>query len=185
MKRVIIWVLAFVLTILFAYYQRVTGPTYPVTERFTYAGKTIKFQYPRTHSTNSDAVVKVVMPDTMVYGFVYQRVYPLNTGYTALHLRRVGDTLIGLITQLPPAGKMQYYVGLYKGKDTVYTGKAKPVVIRFKGDVPTGILLTHILFMFFALFLGVTAGLLALVDDMSFRKVQIWSFILLIIGNLP
>ena len=183
MKKVIIWILAFILTFLFAYYQRHTGPTYPVTEKFTINGQTIKFQYPRSHSTNSDAVIKIVVPDTNVYGYVYQRIYPLNTDFLALHMRRFGDTLVGIVTKLPPAGKMEYYIELYKNNDTIYTRKSAPVIIRFKGDVPAGILIPHILSMFLALFLGVTAGLLALFDDLSFRKVQVWSFIFLIIGG--
>jgi hypothetical protein len=183
MKKVAIWASALILTFIFAYYQRRTGPTYPVTEKFTYNNQIIKFQYPRSHSSSSDAVIKIVVPDSLIYGYVYQRVYPLNTGYTIIHLRRFGDTLVGLITQLPPAGKMQYYVELYKGKDIIYTRKDNPVIIRFKGDVPISILLPHILAMFFALFLSVTAGLLALFDDMSYRKVQIWSFVFLILGG--
>ncbi len=183
MKRTIIWIIAVILTFAIAYYQRTTGPTYPKKDKVVLDGKEYKFQYPRSHTSGYDAIVKIPMPDSLVYGFIFQRVYPLNTGYTILPLRRFGDTLAGKITTLPPAGKMQYYVELYKGKDTIYTRSHDPVIIRFKGHVPTWALIPHIFFMFFALLFGVAAGLLALSNDLSYRKIQWWAFILLIIGG--
>jgi len=183
MKKAIIWILAFIITLLSAYYQRKTGPTYPLLVKFKYNEKVISYKSPRSNSTNSYAIVKIVIPDTLVYGYVYQRVYPLNTGYTALKMRRIGDTLIGKITPLPPAGKMEYYVELYNQKDTIYTGKNSPIIVRFKGDVPLKILIPHILAMFLTLFLGLVAGFLALANDLTYKKVQIWAFFFLIIGG--
>ena len=68
MKKAIIWILAFILTLLSAYYQRKTGPTYPLLVKFKYNEKVISYKSPRSNSTNSYAIVKIVIPDTLVYG---------------------------------------------------------------------------------------------------------------------
>jgi hypothetical protein len=182
-KRLLLWILAAVITLFTAYYQRVTGPTYPLTDHFVFNDTTYKIVYLRTHVTKSDAVIKFYMPNKDVYGFIYERVFPLKVGYTIMPLRRYGDTLVGIVTSLPPAGKMQYYIELYKGKKVIYSRKNSPVLIRFKGAVPTWILAIHVLFMFLTVFFGTAAGLLALFDDLSFRKIQIWTIITLLIGG--
>ena len=184
MKRAFIWILSFILTLVVAYYQRVTGPTYPVKDSFEINGKQVEIVYVRSHTTGTEACVKFVVPDHSINGKIFMRMYPTNEPYVAVDLQRHGDTLIGYIKQLPPAGKMQYYITLYdKNGNVVYTRSKEPVIIRYKGDVPAYFLIPHILFMFLAIFLGLTAGLLALFDDLSFRKIQIWTLVSLIIGG--
>jgi hypothetical protein len=56
----------------------------------------------------------------------------------------------------PVAGKLQYYLTI-DGKDYL---KDEPVVIRFRNDVPAGILIPHILLMFGAMLLAVYTFLL-------------------------
>ncbi len=183
-KRILIWILAFILTIIFAYYQRVTGPTYPVKDSFLLSGKKIEIVYLRSHNTGSNAKIEFYLPDTNITGKIYFREYLSGKPYQAVALVRNGDSLVASLPSLPPAGKYQYYIELYdsNGK-AVYTRKKEPVVIRFKGDVPASILIPHILFMFLAIFFGVATGLLALFDDLSFRKIQWWTLVLLLIGG--
>ncbi len=184
MKRVLIWIFAFILTLVVAYYQRVTGPTYPVTDDFTIGGQKVEIVYVRSHSTSSPAEVKFIVKDPEVWGKVYQRLYPTGKPFEGTLLERHGDTLVAVINQLPPAGKMEYYIELYdKDGNVVYSRSDNPVIIRYKGDVPAYFLIPHIFFMFFAIFLGVAAGLLALFDDLSYRKVQWATLISLLIGG--
>ncbi len=184
MKKVLIWVVAFLLTLVVAYYQRVTGPTYPVDEKIVINGNEVEFKYIRSHSTTSNAQVVIVIPNKQVSGKIYSRLYPTNGEFIASPMIRKGDSLVGEIEKLPPAGKREYYIELYDADgNVIYTRSDEPVVIRFKGDVPAGLLIPHILFMFLAMFFGITAGLLALFDDLSFRKIQVWTLVTLIIGG--
>ncbi len=183
-KRILIWIVAFVLTLVFAYYQRVTGPTYPVKDRFSVSGKNFEIVYVRSHNTGSSARIEFYMPDTSVEGKIFMREYLSGKPYQAVRLVRKGDSLVASLPSLPPAGKYQYYIELYgPNGQIVYSRKKEPVVIRFKGEVPASVLIPHILFMFLAIFFGVAAGLLALFDDLSFRKIQWWTLILLLIGG--
>lgn len=60
MKRsILLWVIAFVLTILTAAYQRMTGPTYPLSGEANLNGKTIKYSLDRSHGGEKDHQVKL------------------------------------------------------------------------------------------------------------------------------
>ena len=71
---------------------------------------------------------------------------------------REGNVLTTKIPFQPPAGKVEYKVSLYKdGKQ--YQLTEEPIVIRFKGAVPIGVLTPHIFFMFISLLFGLRSGL--------------------------
>ncbi|MFP4488925.1 MAG: hypothetical protein ACLFN1_06440, partial [Bacteroidales bacterium] len=59
-----------------------------------------------------------------------------------------------------------------------------PIIIRFKGAVPSEILTPHILFMFIAMMLSTLAGLMAVGKHKSYRKWGVWTFIFLFIGGM-
>jgi len=184
MKRVLIWIFAFVITLVVAYYQRITGPTYPVTDKFEINGRQVEIVYIRSHPTSSAAEIRFTVEQPDIWGKVFFRLYPTDRPYKDALLERTGDTLVAVIDALPPAGKMEYYIELYdKQGNPVYSRADNPVVIRYKGDVPAYFLIPHIFFMFFAIFLGIAAGLLALFDDLSYRKVQWAALISLLIGG--
>ena len=69
----------------------------------------------------------------------------------------------------PVAGKLQYYLTV-EGKD--YPADS-PVLIRFRNDVPAGILIPHILFMFAAMLFAVYTLLLVV----SRKKYGLWLII--------
>ena len=48
-RRTSLWVIAFIITVTTAYYQRVTGPTYPVKEKMTIDGSSISGVFDRSH----------------------------------------------------------------------------------------------------------------------------------------
>jgi hypothetical protein len=62
--------------------------------------------------------------------------------------------------------------------------KETPVVIRFKGAVPSYILTPHILLMFLAMLFSTVAGLMALAKNPLFRKYSLWTLIILIVGGI-
>jgi hypothetical protein len=88
------------------------------------------------------------------------------------------------VTQQQPAGKLQYYIELTDSKGTTTLMKETPVVIRFKGAVPSYILTPHILFMFLAMLFSTLAGLMALAKHHLVRKYSLWTLILLIAGGM-
>jgi hypothetical protein len=116
--------------------------------------------------------------------FVY-KVYPVNS---MLMNKVFGITeekgLYAAVPQQPPAGKIEYYLELTDSKGTTTILKETPVVIRFKGAVPSYILTPHIIFMFLAMLLANVAGLMALFNLPAFRKYSVWTLITLIAGGM-
>lgn len=163
-KNVVLWLSAIVFTLSLVIYQRATGPTYPVKGEVEIDGEVIDFKLLRTHDTEIDAPVTIVLTDNDIVGEVKYKRYKSHDDWTVAAMEKDNDTLSYLLPFQPPAGKLMYHVILYKGGNK-YVLNEEPAVIRFKGAVPKAILFPHIFFMFFSLLFGVRAGLEAL-----FRK---------------
>ncbi len=183
MQKAILWILAFFLTVGLAVYQRETGPTYPVTGSRKSGNITVSYQFERSHGGAGDQEISVHVAGGDIQGAVlrYKR-FRSNEDWTEVSMIRQGRNYTAFLPHQPPAGKLAYDVELTFG-DTVLTIPEKPVVIRFKGAVPLGILLPHILFMFAALLLTVRIGLGLTVHEDRRRLVGI-AVLFLGIGGL-
>jgi hypothetical protein len=183
MKKFFIWVLAFVITAGSAVYQRRTGPTYHLSGRAMVAGARVSFSLPRSAETASDCEVAVAMSNPEVAGRLVYKRYKTADSWSETPMVRQGDRLIGYLPKRPMAGKLAYRVILSsQNQDYSLTGD-EPVILRFKGHVPLGILLTHVLVMFAAMLLSTRAGLAALDRQSSPRKFVLWTAAFLFVGG--
>ncbi len=183
MQKVILWILAFFLTVGLAVYQRETGPTYPVTGSGTINGKVVSYQLERSHGGAGDQEVAVnVAGDNLSQAILRYKRFRSNDEWTKIPMLHQGDNYTAFLPHQPPAGKLMYQVVL-KDKDTALAFPEKPVVTRFKGAVPMAILLPHILFMFTALLLTVRIGLGLMVHE-DRRKLVGIAVLFLGIGGL-
>ena len=62
--------------------------------------------------------------------------------------------------------------------------KDNNIVIRFKGHVPSWILIIHVFLMFFAYFFAILAGMLAIFHQRKFKRYSWITLFLIIIGGL-
>jgi hypothetical protein len=62
--------------------------------------------------------------------------------------------------------------------------KETPVVIRFKGSVPSFVLIPHIIFMFIAMIFSTGAGFLSIIKHPSYKKYALYTLILLTVGGM-
>ena len=183
MKKTLIWILAVVVTLGAAYYQRKTGPTHPRDEVVTLNGKSYKIRLLRSHGGESDMPVEVVIPDASVSGKIVYKRFPTAEPWDTVLMERAGDTLKALLPHQPPAGKLAYRLLLQTASGSVQVPAGDPVVTRFKGEVPATILIPHILFMFLAMLLSTLAGLMALWKIPAYRKYSYITLVLLLIGG--
>lgn len=160
LKKVMFWVLAFVITISAAIYQRTTGPTYELKTEFAYEGKNYKLEFLRSHEIGEPCILDFEIPIPQVTGELMYRKYPTNDTWTKVELIRNGDHLTGELPVQGAAGKLEYYLLLQNGE--INLPADGPVVIRFKGAVPSFILTPHIFFMFFGMLISTLAALMAL-----------------------
>lgn len=183
-KSIFFWLLAFILTIALAGYQRMTGPTYPVSGKATIADKSITYELIRSHGGKGDAKVAIPVPENknIKGSFVYRR-YKSYDDWDTVSMQNTGDTLITSIPHQPPAGKVQYNILLHHNGKTVAL-QEKPVIIRFKGAVPASVLIPHILLMFLAMLFSMRTGFEALIKGKRTYVYTIITIITLTVGGL-
>jgi len=179
-----IWILAFVITVSSAYYQRKTGPSRPVRTEVNTGIQRFPVEFMRSHAGSTDCPVTLRIPDISVKGTLLYRKYPSKDIMTKVDLKRQGDRLIAFLPNQPPAGKLEYKVNLEKDGIPVAVGKDSSILIRFTGNVPAIVLTIHIVLMFLAMFLGSATGLYALFNIRFYKLLTIITFIVLIIGGL-
>ncbi|MFO7893059.1 MAG: hypothetical protein R6U63_04930 [Longimicrobiales bacterium] len=188
---VLLWTTAVVAMLSAAVYQRTTGPTYPFRGDLAVAGDTATFALIRSEETVRDARVEVpVPPGADVDGTLVFRRFPTDDSFTAVPLERTGDTLAAALPAQPAAGKLEYRVELETPDGTIRIpgdyrgGDDETVIIRFKDPVPAGVLVPHVLFMFFAALVGVRSGLAAVVGRTDFRRYAWTALGLMTVGGM-
>ena len=181
-KNVLFWILALVITLASAYYQRVTGPTYPLSGKQTIANETIKYKLDRTHSGYSNQEVKVQVANKNVSGTLLWKRFKTDDEWTKVEMIRRNDSLVAEMPAQPSAGKLMYKVVLNdNGNETSLS--EQPVVIRFKGDVPLWILIPHVFFMFSSMLLSTRTGLEIFNDAVRAKKLMFVTLSLLLLGG--
>jgi hypothetical protein len=158
------WALALLVMLVAAAYQRRTGPTYPVKGELRVDGQAHHYELLTSHDTRADAPVVVPAPGESPPGTLYFRRYPTNDPYTPVPLHIEDGQAVGALPAQPPAGKLEYYLRLETtaGPVRIPADPESNIIIRFKGHVPLGVLLPHVLLMFLSMLVGVRAALSAL-----------------------
>ena len=134
------WIISILLTLAFASYQRMTGPTYPIKGNVSINDQKIKYKLLRTWGGEKDARVEIDVPGSITGEVLYKR-YKSNDEWTKAPLTRDGGNLVATLPHQPPAGKIMYQITLNSGESSVKLGE-EPIVIRFKGDVPAVVLIS-------------------------------------------
>jgi hypothetical protein len=183
-QSLILWTIAFLVTAASAVYQRVTGPTYPVSGTARLGNREIAFRLERSHGGETDAPVLLLVDDPVVTGVLRWRRIRTDDPWSEVSMQRRDGSLTGALPHQPPAGKLEYTVTLISGAQTVVLPPGPPVVIRFRGDVPLFVLIPHVLAMFLAMLLSTRAGLEVFAPSPSYRRLIGWTLGLLFVGGL-
>lgn len=184
MKVILYWTLAIIITFTAIIYQRTTGPTYDKKTEITIDNQHYNFKLVRSHGGDSDCPVVLQVADKNISGEIHYRKFPTNNEWTVTKMKRTADVLSAELPNLPPAGKYEYKIVLEKDGTEFPLNNNKPVIIRFKGDVPASILIPHIILMFVAMFLSNLAGIMALFKHARFRLFTRITFWALLAGGL-
>ncbi len=184
MKTSLIWFIAISITLGSAIYQRATGPTYPLKSQVSLGQSTYSFEMLRSHGGKTDAVIEIPIADEKVQGTLHYRRYPTDEVFRSEPLIREKDMLLGTLPHQPPAGKLEYFVELGPEGAVERIPSGKTVVIRFKGGVPSAVLIPHVLLMFMAMLMSNVAGLRALIRDRRFKTYAFVTFGLLLVGGM-
>lgn len=182
-KSLLVWILAFIFTFLTAYYQRVTGPTYPVTVTTEFEGEIQKNKLIRTYGGEGDAEIRISIPLESYSGKLKYKRFNSYDDWTEVEMKRDGDDLIGFIPHQPPAGKVSYQVIINRGEDSFFLTE-EPIKIRFKGAVPVYILILHVIIIFMAMLYSNRTGMEVLFKGDKAYRYTVVTVIFMVLGGL-
>jgi hypothetical protein len=183
-KSIAYWVLSLIIMLSAYTYQKVTGPTYPVSGEVEINGQVYEYKLPRTSDEDEFQIVELIIPDKSVSGtFIWKR-YKSHDTLIYQPMERQGDKLIGKIPHQPPAGKVQYDIVLQTKNGQKINLTEKSIVLRYKGKVPLYWLLPHIFFMFFGFWFALRTGIEAVAKGNNLLQLTLLTTILLFFGGI-
>jgi hypothetical protein len=195
MKKTLFWILSFVITLLFAMFQRVTGPTYPAKGivEFSDIKLTAQYKYPRSCTTaTQDCRVKVETREgfkiTASPPWLRWRRYKTDVSWSDLPFVSRGFVAPGsekweaILPDQPPAGKLEYFVIVKNPSGERQLGNGT-VITRFKGNVPAWALIPHIILMFLFLLLSVRIFLSVFSSGFAVRHAIVLNLLFLLLGG--
>ncbi|MDP2303561.1 MAG: hypothetical protein Q8N03_14175 [Ignavibacteria bacterium] len=183
-KNITLWILALIITLASAYYQRLTGPTYPISNRINIDGKLITYKLDRTHGGKNDHKISMDVEDQTIEGQLLWKRYKTKDEWTYVKMQKDGSFLTSYLPHQPPAGKLMYKIIFSSNGKNYPLNNNHPVVIRFKGDVPKGILIPHIIFIFLAMLFSTRTGLQIFWDSFNLKKYTVWTVVILTFGGM-
>lgn len=174
----IFWVLAIILTLSTSIYQRITGPTNPKKTTITINSNEYKLSFPRS-ATSTDNTITLNIPDTNVKAQLIYRKYQLDEEFSTIDFVNNGQTLTANLPIQPRAGKLEYYISV--NEEMLF--EQDPLILRFKGDVPIGVLIPHIIFMFTAMLFASYGLILTIANKNNVARYLLLTIATLVLGG--
>jgi hypothetical protein len=183
MKRFLFWTLAVIITVVSAVYQRVTGPTYPMSGKALVGSETVRFRLPRSAENVRDCEIALKVMNPGLTGHVSYKRFKTEDPWTEVAFERKGDALVAGLPKQPAAGKLAYRIFLGTGNQKASITGQGPVIIRFKGPVPAAVIILHVIVVFLSMLFGTMAGILALDKKSHPRSYVIRATALFFVGG--
>lgn len=167
-----IWIISFFITVSFAFFQRFTGPTYPV------YGKIDNFSYklPRSCTIGKRCIVTLKNKDFK--GYIEYKRFKTKDDFSRINFSSNENFSFAILPEQPPAGKLEY-----KLKNEIGEEKVSSVIVRFKGNVPALILIPHIILMFLFMLYSVKIFIAANFKKEISKKDVFSNLLFLLIGG--
>lgn len=182
-SSVVLWILAVVLTLFSASWQRRTGPTHPVSGKADVGGRAVSWTFERTHKGAGDQPVRLTAPAD-VNATLEWRKHGGSPEWTVVPMTRDGDALTAALPWQPPAGVLKYRVIAESGGARVTLPAGQLVTIRYTGEVPAFIMVPHILLMILAMLLSARAGLECFAKAPRLKLFTHWALGVLVVGGM-
>lgn len=182
MPKTAIWLLAVVVTVASAAWQRLSGPTHPARGEVEVGAQSVRYQIPRSGVTGREIEVSIDAPGDIA-GTVTWRRFPTQEPWSEVPMEREGDRLTVRLPTQPAAGKIEYRVRL-QADGSEATLPPAPAVARYRGDVPAYVLIPHILAMFLGMLCSNAAGISAAAGAGGAARQGRWALGLMALGGL-
>jgi hypothetical protein len=183
-KKIIFWILAVIITLGVAVYQRMTGPTYPESYKFEFNDKEYSFSLPRSQNGTNDAMILLNLKDAGIGGYIFYRRFKSGDEFDTIRFHRENEDLIAWLPGQPPAGKLEYGVKLFSMQGEELFTTPEPIVIRFKDTVPAFVLIPHVLLIFTAMLLSNLTGFYAIYKLPSYKIYTFLTLVFFLTGGM-
>lgn len=191
-KSFLFWILAFFFAVLIMIFQRMTGPTHPVKGSIVIKGEKISYKFLRSSIANKPLPVSIKIKNKNIDGYLFSRRYDGVNKYTFKPqlMKRSGDTLLGEIKGEDTAGKVEYYIELEDRESTSIPKErfsingGKSVIARFKGEVPSFYLISHILLMVLGFIFAMRTLLETFRKDGNYFWLVNWTLGIVFLGGM-
>ncbi len=184
MKRVLVFGLALIITLLAAIYQKLTGPTYPIKFTYSVSEQTYKAKLIRSGGSHSDTQIILELPISALANLYYKK-YRVNEEYTQVTFMPINaNQQAAYLPKMPSAAKLEYYIEITDGPETIAYFRDNPVVIRYKNPVPAWALVPHIIIMFLTMLFSNLTGLQAIFRMHSYKTNGMITLALLFLGGM-
>jgi len=184
MKKVIFWIIAFILTLSIAIYQRMTGPTYPKSYEFSLNDQAIQISLPRSQNGTSDAMIRLNIDNVGITGRIFYRRFKTADPMDTITFHRENSELVAWLPGQPAAGKLEYGMILFDSGGNPVFHTPENIIIRFKAEVPPLILIPHVILIFTAMLLSSLTGLYAIARIPSYKLYTFLTLLFFLLGGM-
>ncbi len=182
-----LWIAAFLVAVLLAVFQRMTGPSYPARGTVELVGgESIAYRLPRSDEGRGRLSVTIPQTRDDLEAVLEWRRFPTDEPYRELIMASDGEgRLAASIPGQPAAAKVEYRVVVSNRAGSTNVPTDNTVVARYRGDVPAGVLIPHILAMFASMLVS-TRVLFEVLrpGPLGGRRLILTSMGLLVVGGL-
>jgi hypothetical protein len=147
-------------------------------------GHIIGYNLGRSHGGESNQPVVLYFPDSTYKAELKYTFYKANRPWHTISMSYSDGRYFAELPNQPPAGKLEYYIILYKNSEKYTIPVERTVVTRFKGAVPMPVLIPHVLFMFIAMLLANVSALEAIVNGSRLKIYTILTTVTLLLGGM-
>lgn len=183
-KKILFWIIAIIITLAVAVYQRMSGPTYPESYKFQANSKEYKIRLPRSQNGTSDAMIRLGIEDAGIGGIIYYRRFNTGDPLDTINFHRENQELVAWLPGQPPAGKLEYGIKLTDKNGEVLFQTPENIVIRFKDIVPAYVLIPHVFLIFTAMLLSNLTGLFAIANIPSYKLYTFLTLLFFLFGGM-
>lgn len=186
LRSALLWGAAFTIAVALGVFQRMTGPTYPRAVAVPLEAGALELELARVHPGEGGLRVALPAHPDLRGGELLWRRFPTAEEWRLQPLRRnAGGGLEAVIAHQPPAGKVEYRLELDTTGGRLLVPAKQTVVARFRGDVPAGVLVPHILLMFASMLLATSAFLVEVLRrGGGARRRILLAMLTLVVGGL-
>jgi hypothetical protein len=183
MKKVLVWILAVLVTLLASYYQKKSGPTYPLNIKSIPGDSSYTMKLRRSATIGADDNVEIPVSELFDSVVLVYSKYPGNFVEDSVIMTKQSDFYCTNLPDQPPAGKLRYYVVLLKNGKTFWSSENTPAIIRFKGKVPLGVLIPHVIAMLLAMLFSMSVLFMIFFKKGNYKRMTYLTMIFLFVGG--